>query len=380
MHDVVVATGKPNYPDGEIFPGYRAQGIQHEIFDSNIEVFRVPLRARRKKGGLNLLINYLSFVLSGLFYFPWLLRGKKFDAILVFAASPNVAIPALPLKWIKRAHLALWIQDLWPESLSATGYIRSPLILRGVGWVVRFTYACADTILVQSHAFQDAVARYANPKKIFYYPNSLKVEGSPIADSSIPDSLIQKLNAKFSAVFAGNLGLAQGLETLLEAAELLRDTPDIQIVLVGGGSHMEWVENQKRQRNLDHLILTGRFPSQAMPKIFQSAGCLLVNLKGDEIFSRTIPSKVQAYLAAGKPIVAAMNGEGARIIREAEAGLTCPAENSRQLADCIRRLYRMTPAQREQMGEAGKKYFFQHYEMNGQATRLVEILKERLAP
>ena len=166
-HTVVVATGKPNYPDGKVFAGYRAMGTQCEHYLGRIEVMRVPLWPRGKGGAKNLILNYLSFVIAGLLYLPWMLRGRKFDAIVVFAPSPiTQAIPAVALKWLKKAKLALWIQDLWPESLAATGFVKNPHLLKAVGWMVRAIYRHCDTLLVQSRAFVDPVARYAVREKI----------------------------------------------------------------------------------------------------------------------------------------------------------------------------------------------------------------------
>jgi hypothetical protein len=166
-HEVVVATGKPNYPDGKIFDGYRARGTQQERYLGKIDVLRVPLWPRGEGGAKNLMLNYLSFVFAGLLFLPWMLRKREFDAILVFAPSPILqAIAAIPLKWMKKAKLALWVQDLWPESLSATGFIRSRHLLKVVGWVVKGIYRHCDTLLVQSRAFVEPVARYTAREKI----------------------------------------------------------------------------------------------------------------------------------------------------------------------------------------------------------------------
>jgi len=379
-HHVVVATGKPNYPDGKIFAGYRAAGVQKEIYDGNIEVVRVPLRPRGSGGARNLFLNYLSFVCSGLWWFSRLLREYTFDAILVFAGSPNVSIPAVPLKWIKKAHLAIWVQDLWPESLAATGFIRSHAVLKLVGLVVRGVYACADTILVQSPAFTAPVARYARSEKIIYYPNSLQVAESVGAETAlVPPELLETLQTHFCIVFAGNIGTAQAVETLVEAAAQLKNFPEIRMVLVGSGSRLEWVRQQKIERQLDNVILAGRFPSSAMPEIYRHAAGLLVTLTAEEIFAYTIPSKVQSYLAAGRPIIAALNGEGARVVIEAGAGLACAAGNAPALVDRIKKMYGMSAAEREQMGVAGQRYFLEHFEMRQQAQHLVEILEQRIA-
>ena len=140
---------------------------------------------------------------------------------------------------------------------------------------------------------------------------------------------------------------------------------------------LEWVRQKKSELGLNNLILAGRFPMTAMPEIYLHASCLLVTLKDAEIFSYTVPSKVQAYLAAGRPIVAALNGEGARVISAAGAGLICPAENALALANCVRMLHAMPESERSKLGDAGRRYFLDHFEMRSQAIRLIEILEKR---
>lgn len=377
-HEVTVATAKPNYPGGEIFDGYKAWGVQRERFAESVDVIRVPLWPRGRGGSRNLVLNYLSFVATGLFLLPWLLRGRKFDSIVVFAMSPiTQVIPAIPLKWIKRAHLAAWVQDLWPESLAATGFVRNPQALRMVGWMVRGIYACCDTLLLQSRAFFDPVARYACRSKLVYYPNSIALPSEKTVAPEVPTQLLEELRENFCVVFAGNIGIAQSIETVVEAAELLRQHPALKFVLVGSGSRLEWVKERKASLGLDNLILAGRFPMEAMPQIFEHSSALLVSLRDEEIFSYTIPSKVQAYLAAGKPIIASLRGEGARVIEEAGAGKTCEPESANALVESILALMSLSPAEREQMGSAGQSYFNEHFDMDRQTERLVEILASR---
>lgn len=377
-HEVTVATAKPNYPGGEIFDGYKAWGVQRQRFAESVDVIRVPLWPRGRGGSTNLILNYLSFVATGLFLLPWLLRGRKFDSIVVFAMSPiTQVIPAIPLKWIKRAHLAAWVQDLWPESLAATGFVRNPQALRIVGWMVRGIYACCDTLLLQSRAFFDPVARYACRSKLLYYPNSIALLSEKTVAPEIPTQLLEELRENFCVVFAGNIGIAQSIETVVEAAELLRQHPALKFVLVGSGSRLEWVKERKASLGLDNLILAGRFPMEAMPQIFEHSSALLVSLRDEEIFSYTIPSKVQAYLAAGKPIIASLRGEGARVIEEAGAGKTCEPESANALVGTILALMSLSPAERQQMGSAGQSYFNEHFDMDRQTERLVEILASR---
>lgn len=374
-HEIVVATGKPNYPDGRIFDGYRAWGAQRQRYLDTVEVLRVPLWPRGAGGVGNLTANYLSFVLTGLLFLPWMLRSRQFDAILVYAPSPiTQAIPGIPLKWLKKARLAIWVQDLWPESLSATGFVRSPRLLRAAGWMVRAIYRHCDMLLVQSRAFVEPVARYASREKIQYYPNSMDGRASR-EDASIPEELAGVLEAHFCVVFAGNLGTAQALDTLVQAAEQLRDDPQIRLVLVGSGSRLAWLKERKAILGLDNLLLPGRFPMQAMGQIFERSAALLVSLNDEPAFAQTIPSKIQAYLAAGRPIIASMNGEGARVVCEAGAGFAAPAEQVHPLVESIRRMKAMSPTERAAMGQSGKAYFAANFEMSSQAQRLVELLK-----
>ncbi len=374
-HEVIVATGKPNYPDGDIYPGYRAWGCQWDRYLDTVDVLRVPLWPRGKGGAKNMVLNYLSFVLAGLVFFPWMLRKRKIDTILVFATSPiTQAIPAVLLKWLKKARLALWVQDLWPESLAATGFVKNRFLLSAVGSMVKCIYSSCDRLLVQSHAFIGAVAHYAAREKIFYYPNSID-SAIPSTAFLVPVELKEELDKHFCVVFAGNLGTAQALDTLLQAAILLRNEENIRLVLVGSGSRVAWLKEQKTLHGLENLILPGRFPAEAMPEIFARSGALLVSLTDEFIFNQTIPSKVQAYLAAGKPIIGCLNGEGARIIEEAGAGISSPAEQVLPLVAAIREMHSRSHVEREAMGASGRAYFDQHFDMDVQVRRLADLLQ-----
>ena len=377
-HDVVVATGKPNYPGGDVYPGYTRRGIQVDRFGPSIEVLRVPMRPRGRGGAWNLFRNYLSFAWSGYRRFPRLLAGERFDAILAYCPSPITgAIPAAALKRSTGAHLAIWVQDLWPESLEATGFVTSPLALALTGQLVRRIYAAADTLLVQSRAFTAPVAKHAALDKIVYYPNSM-LDAAP-AGATLPKALAETLATKFCVVFAGNIGTAQSMETVVEAAARLTDLPDVRLVLVGSGSRSSWIEAQVRMRNLDNVLLVGRLPNELMGAIYERAEGLLVTLADHEIFSYTVPSKMQGYFAAGRPIIASLNGEGARVVGEASAGLSCAAEDAEGLARCVRTLRSMSTEERAQLGTNGRRYFEDNFEMSAQAARLVQILEQRIS-
>lgn len=377
-HTIKVLTGKPNYPSGKVFDGYAQTGCQKELFEDKTPVFRAPLRPRKTGGAKNLFLNYWSFVWNGLRFFPAAVKNESFDAILVFAPSPiTMAIPAIYLKWKLKAHLAIWVQDLWPESLSATGFVRNKWILKIVAVLVRWIYGCADSLLIQSEAFRGPVEKYAAASKIFYYPNSMLLPG--VSEEKLPDELLEVLNLNFCVVFAGNLGKAQALETIVSAAAYLLDKEKIKIVIVGSGSMFDWLLKEKDRLKLSNVVVTGRIPPGLMPSIYELSGALLVTLRNEEIFSHTIPSKVQACLAAAQPIVASINGEAARVIEYAKAGLTCAAEDSNGLAKAIIKMYEMTADERKVLGMNGRQYFIENFEMNRQCEKLVEIFEQRIS-
>jgi glycosyltransferase involved in cell wall biosynthesis len=371
--EVEVLTGKPNYPRGEIFPGYRAWGCQRETYQG-ININRIPLLPRGG-GGWRLALNYLSFVVSGVIFAPWMLRKKKYDVIFVYAPSPIFqAIPASFLGWLKACPVALWVQDLWPESAQATGYISNPRVLKLIEHMVRFVYRHTDLLLVQSKAFLSPVARLAKGKPIVYYPNSVESAFYDCPVISLPD--IPGLTGKFPVLFAGNVGAGQAVEVIVGAAEILQAYPDINFVVLGKGSRWDWMREQIEAHGLSNLHLAGSYPVETMPGLMRQAAALLVTLADQPIFAATIPNKVQAYMAVGKPILACLNGEGARIVNEADVGLTVPAEDVSALADGVLRLYRMSAEEREKLGQNGRAYFREHFDHDRLVLQLIDHLHE----
>jgi glycosyltransferase involved in cell wall biosynthesis len=369
---VEVLTGKPNYPRGEIFSGYKAAGCQQETHQG-IKINRIPLVARGS-GGLRLALNYLSFIVSGLLFAPWMLRGKRFDVIFVYAPSPILqAILAIFLGWLKGCPVVLWVQDLWPESLSATGHVQNRAVLKLVELVVRFIYRHVDLLLVQSRAFEAPVRALTADTPIIFYPNSVDDSFAVPAKGVLPE--VAGLDAGFSVMFAGNIGTAQAVDVIVDAAILLKEYPDIHFVVLGDGSSREGMLKQVQQRGLTNLHLPGRFPVETMPNFMQKASTLLVTLADMPIFAATVPNKVQAYLASGRPIIACLNGEGARIVVEAGAGFATPAEDARALADTILRLYRLPANEREKMGANGRHYYQEHFDHEHLVDELIGHLQ-----
>lgn len=375
--DITILTGKPNYPDGKIFSGYRAGGIQIE-HNNNMTILRVPIVARGDHSVVGLILNYLSFIVSALIWGTYLVRGRKYDLVFVYAPSPLLqALPAIWLAHTRHVPLVVWVQDLWPESLSATGFIKKKWLLNIVASVVKFIYKSCDCILVQSQAFISPVAKLTDDKnKICYYPNHYKPPSSGSSVTNRAEELVKILRSHFCIVFAGNLGMAQGLDVIIEAARLLKSHTKIRIVLVGGGSMCNWLEQQRDFHGLNNLILAGRFEESDMPAIFSAAEVLLVSLRPNSALSHTIPSKIQAYLFAGRPILAALNGEGARIISESGAGLCSDPGDQVALAENVLKIAGMPSLDRQQMGLNGRRYLEKHFSPSKLADELVDRFKE----
>jgi glycosyltransferase involved in cell wall biosynthesis len=370
--EVTVLTGQPNYPDGHVFEGYRAWGLGREPHPVGA-LLRLPLLPRGRSGALRLALNYLSFIVSAGVLGPWMLRGQRFDAVLVYAPSPILqAIPAIWLAWLKSAPLVTWVQDLWPESLAVTGFVRQPRALAAVAAVVRWIYRHNDLLLVQSQAFVEPVRAMAGSVPVSYHPNPGEVAFSAPPSAEAPALVLEP---GFNVVFAGNLGTVQALDTVMAAAQLLRDDPEVRFVLVGSGSRGNWLAEETRRLGLDNIRMAGRFAPAQMPAILSQASALLVSLRRDPTMAQTVPSKIPAYLAAARPIIAALDGEGARVVMEAGAGVSSPPEDPEALADAVRRLKAMAPAEREQMATRGRRYFEVHFEPQTLAKQLLAHLE-----
>jgi colanic acid biosynthesis glycosyl transferase WcaI len=375
-HRVTVLTGKPNYPSGQFLAGYGFLGKSNENY-KGAAVVRVPLLPRGDGGSLRLALNYASFAIFATLLGALLCR-EEYDVILVYEPSPvTVGLPALWLKRLRGAPILFWVQDLWPQSLSATGAVRSALVLRWVEKLVRLLYRGCDRILVQSRAFFEPIELLGVERdRIRYFPNTAEPLYRPVP-VKISERARHNLPGGFIVMFAGNIGAAQDFETIVEAAELLRGHEDIHWVILGDGRMYSWVKRQVADRELlTTFHLLGRHPPETMPRYFAMADAMLVTLKRDPIFAVTIPSKIQAYLACGRPIVAALDGEGARVINEAEAGLTVPAQDSASLAQAVLRLARMDPAEREALGAHGRSYFEKNFERDMLLDRLEGWLRE----
>ncbi len=351
-HQVKVLTGLPNYPDGEVFSDYINDSARFLNYQG-AEIIRVPMISRGK-GRVRLMLNYLSFAVSASLLGPWKLRKCKFDAIFAYEPSPiTVGLPATLMRKIKRAPLVFWVLDLWPDTLQAIGAVRSSFVLRMVGQLVSFIYRRCDLILAQSKSFIPQIQRYASKQtRIVYFPSWAESVFNRCTDQPAAEIVCQ--SDDFNVMFAGNIGDAQDFPSILAAAENLKTHSKIKWLIVGDGRMASWVADEIKHRNLQRcVIMLGRYPVERMPSFYMHADALLVSLKDEPIFSMTIPGKLQSYLAAGIPVLAMLNGEGATVVDSANAGFSCAAGDANALSAAVLKLVHMSFEEREVMGKNG---------------------------
>jgi glycosyltransferase involved in cell wall biosynthesis len=264
---------------------------------------------------------------------------------------------------LNKAPMMFWIQDLWPESLLASG-VKSTLILNPIERLVRFTYKRCDRILAVSEGFfPSIVARGAESRHLRCWPQWAEAYYQPL--KAQPELLQEKKVSleDFKVIFAGNIGAAQSFETILAAAEKLKEYPEIKWVILGDGRMRPWVEERIEHTSLKNTVrLLGTRPPETMRRYFALADVLLVTLRKEPIFSLTVPGKVQSYLACARPIIASLDGEGARVVRDSGAGPVVPAEDADALAEAVLEMYRTPPEEREALGRRGREYFEANFE------------------
>ncbi|MBN4076904.1 glycosyltransferase family 4 protein [Mariprofundus ferrooxydans] len=363
-HEVTVLTGMPNYPAGKVYAGYSWRLKRRETMHG-IPVVRVPLFARRESKSWQLVLNYLSFAISGCTLGAWMLRKQAFDMVFTFEVSPvTVGIPANMIARQKSATHFFWVQDLWPETLLATGAVKSPIVLSAVATMVKAIYHRCDKILVQSKSFVEPVVAVGGEReKIEYFPNWAETLYQPVdLDDTVQERQLLPSDG-FIVMFAGNLGEAQSLDTIVDAARLLRDEA-IHWVFLGDGRRRAWLEEVQQAEDLDKLHVLGSFPMDKMPVFFALADAMLVTLRDDPVMSTTIPGKVQSYLACGRPVIGALTGESAKVIDESGAGYSVKSGDVCALAAAVLKMSQLSDAERDEMGEAALRYYQNNFDRN----------------
>ncbi len=357
-HSVQVLTGFPNYPGGKLYPGYRVRLWQKEVMDG-IPVCRVPLYPSHDQSGPRRIANYLSFAISAAGIGPFLIH--KPDVVYVYNLV-TLALPSFLLKLLWKCPAVYDIQDLWPESVADSGMMKSSVLQRLLAKGCDRIYHEASHLVTLSPGMKSRLVERGIPdERISVIYNWSEQEWMyPLPDKGSGTARSDGLEG-FVVMFAGTMGVMQGLDTVLDAAQILKTSePRIRFVLVGGGVDRERLKSRASQLNVDNVVFMERQAPENMGPVLALADVLLVHLKDIPLFRITIPSKLQSYLSVGKPVLVAVRGDAADIVRASDAGIVVDPENPESMAEGVLKLYRCSQTEREQMGRNGREHYLQH--------------------
>jgi colanic acid biosynthesis glycosyl transferase WcaI len=365
-YEVEVLTGVPNYPEGKIYKGYKIKLYQREEMDG-ISVIRVPLYASHDNSAFKRIINYFSFAFSAAFIGVFLV--KKADIMYVYHPPGTIGFPAIVIRLLRGIPFVYDILDLWPDSLKSTGMIRNNFALLLISAFGNFIYRLAAAISVPTLGIKNKLIERGIPENKIRIIYNWAEEGYEIESNFRGLKYKHCFNGKFNVVFAGNMGRAQALDSVLDAAEILKNTkPAVQFVFIGGGVEVDHLKKEKVNRELDNVIFFDRVSKEEIAGVFTQSDALLVHLKNDPLFEITIPSKVQAYLFAGRPVIIGVKGDAVDLVKKAGAGLACSPESPESIVEAITRLYSMSEEARITMGNNGREYYNKHLSFDSGIT------------
>lgn len=357
-HEVHVVSGIPNYPHGKFHEGYGLFRKRHEIVNG-VKVTRLPIFPRGN-GKIMLMLNYISYLVVAWVYMLFHAIGHKYDRVFVQQLSPvTMSAPGVLYKRLRKVPLYTWVLDLWPESLTAAGGINNKYILGFFRHYVKNQYKHSDKILISSKSFTKSILEYGPySDKIVYYPQWSDGTGEVQDVQKFKSLSLPELPKGFKLMFAGAVGEAHGFECTMQTALLTKEHKDIKWIIVGDGRRLDWVRGFIKENGLEETVLTlGRFPSETMPWFFKQADVMLVTLSDNPLFRLYAPAKISSYMAAAKPIVAVLNGEGAEVIKEADCGWTLRAGDAEGFAKLAVELSQMDKAILAEKGENAAMYY-----------------------
>lgn len=376
-HEVEVLTGFPNYPGGKLYSGYKVSFYKQEVLDG-ITVHRVPLYPSHDNSAKKRILNYVSFCLSSFLFGVFL--PKKFDVIYVYHPPMTVGFSAALISLFRKVPFVYDVQDLWPDTLRATGMLRHEGVLRIVGYICDWIYRRAAKVVVLSPGFKTKLLERGVPEskiEVIYNwcdEKALSAGGQTNLDTSV----VAQLNGKFNVLFAGTMGSAQALDTVLEAAQALAAHPRLQFVFVGGGIDVPRLKSLAIAKGISNVLFLPRFPMAEVGAVLGACDVLLVHLKQDPLFKITVPSKTQAYMAMGKPIIMAVEGDAADLVLHAECGVCIPSQNVDALVGAVLEMAAKTSTELELMGKAGLFFYTTNLSMKNGVDRFLKVFQSVL--
>lgn len=355
-HEVEVLTGYPSYPIGKIYEGYRQKLYQREKMEG-IDLIRVPIYPDHSSSGLKRFLHYISYAVSASFIGLFLI--KKPDVCFVYQGAIPVAIPAIILKKIKGVPFVYDINDLWPETVAASGMLGNKIALKVINKWCNFNYRNASFITVATPGFKkNLIKKGVSSKKLEVVSNWSRDQ---ISDEKLSEEIISKYfnPKKINILYAGNLGIVQSLQTILRTAKRLQEQKlnKIQFVFLGGGADENNLKSFSEENQLNNVSFIPRVESSEVSKYLNTADFLLVHLKNNALFEITIPSKILAYLKCGKPILMGLKGDAASILNNAKAGFTFEPDDDIDLEKKIKEMIALSSEEIKEMGENAIDYY-----------------------
>ena len=355
-HEVEVLTGFPSYPLGKIYDGYKQRIFKREKMEG-IDLIRVPIFPSHSSSGVKRFLNYFSYAISASLIGLFLV--KRPDVCFVYQGAIPVAIPAIILKKLRGVPFVYDINDLWPETVSASGMMSNKSALKLINAWCKMNYRNADFITVATPGFKkNLISKGVSGEKLEIVSNWSR---DKISDDQLPQSIKEQYfdPTKTNVLYAGNLGIVQSLKTILLAAEKLQEVGNDKIMLtfMGGGADEDNLKNFAKENQLDNVQFIPRVESAEVSKYLKAADFLLVHLKNDPLFEITIPSKILAYLKSGKPILMGLRGDAADILEDADAGYTFEPDNVEDLLVKINEMSVLTEDEIKRMSENAKSYY-----------------------
>jgi glycosyltransferase involved in cell wall biosynthesis len=370
-HEVTVLTTFPNHPSGKIYRGYSNTWPKRNII-KGVRIIRVPFYPNRTHSSIYRTLSYLSFLISICVFGPWL--SSRPD-IIYTVEPPSSGCAALFLGKLWRAPIVYEILDMWPETLCDIGMLTNKKLLALVGWFCHGLYKRAAALRVIAEGQKNNLLFKGVPEdKIFHIPNW--VDTSYYEPMEYDLELAKEIGASgyCNVVYTGNLGRAQRLETVLGAAEKLRDIPKVQFLMFGDGTDGQFLRQKAYEMGLKNIRFMGSYPSDKMKRVCSIADCMLIHLHDKPAFRMAIPHKILSYLACGKPIIAAIKGDGADMIRLSNAGMICNPDDSDALSKIIREFLELPQAKRTFMGHNGRQMALSHFEKSVLVNKINNML------
>jgi glycosyltransferase involved in cell wall biosynthesis len=374
-NEVHVLTGFPNYPDGKLLPGYRVRPYQREVI-RGVTVHRAPLYPSHDARASRRIANYLSFGAGAAAV--GLAKVPRLDAALVHGTPATAAIPALTLKAWRGTPFVFHVQDLWPQTVLNSGFLtgRRARVERALHLYCDRVYRAASTVAVISPSMaQHITARGVPEGKIELLPNWADEAAFRPAPKRPDLSSALGITRPFTVMYAGIFGRYQQLSVLLEAAKRLRERHDIGFALVGGGVDEATLRSRQERDGLDNVVFVPLQPFEAMADVLALGDLQLVSLQDLPLYQATLPSKVQATLAAGRPILGAVTGDAAEVVRTSGAGPVVTPGSVDEMAEAIVAVADMTEAERVAMGNRGREFYLERFSEAVVSKRMQELLE-----